>query len=156
MEWATAMVDEPRNVAHVTAKDVGVPEAFGSSTRRLLSIHLFLARRALARQMAKCWHLCTDFSSLEWTQNAPNSWFDSAQQAPSNQLSLACRGRTAERRSVPECVSRTNRSVFRDYSHLRVDPARTAPPPFAHVTTGSISVAYARKSVNPRIRSESA
>ena len=31
MEWATAMVDEPRNVAHVTAKDVGVPEgeAFG-------------------------------------------------------------------------------------------------------------------------------
>ena len=28
MKWATAMVDELGNVAHATAKDVGVPEAF--------------------------------------------------------------------------------------------------------------------------------
>ena len=32
MEWAAIVVAEPRNVAHVFAKDVGVPEAFGSST----------------------------------------------------------------------------------------------------------------------------
>ena len=32
MEWAAIVVAEPRNVAHVFAKDVGVPEAFRSST----------------------------------------------------------------------------------------------------------------------------
>ena len=32
MEWAAIVVAEPGNVAHVFAKDVGVPEAFGSST----------------------------------------------------------------------------------------------------------------------------
>ena len=30
--WATAMVAELRNVAHLTGKDVGVPEAFRSLT----------------------------------------------------------------------------------------------------------------------------
>ena len=32
MEWAAIVVAEPGNVAYVFAKDVGVPEAFGSST----------------------------------------------------------------------------------------------------------------------------
>ena len=32
MEWAAIVVAEPGNVAHVFAKDVGVTEAFGSST----------------------------------------------------------------------------------------------------------------------------
>ena len=53
MEWAAIVVAEPGNVAHMLAKDVGVPEAFGSSTGRLLSLHLCLARRTLAQQMAK-------------------------------------------------------------------------------------------------------
>ena len=32
MEWAAVVVAELRNVAYMFAKDVGVPEAFGSST----------------------------------------------------------------------------------------------------------------------------
>ena len=32
MEWAAIVVAEAGNVAHVIAKDVGVPEAFRSST----------------------------------------------------------------------------------------------------------------------------
>ena len=32
MEWASIVVSEPVNVACMLAKDVGVPEAFGSST----------------------------------------------------------------------------------------------------------------------------
>ena len=32
MEWAAIVVAEPGNVAHMLAKDVGVPEAFGYST----------------------------------------------------------------------------------------------------------------------------
>ena len=32
MEWAVIVVAEPKDVAHVLAKDVGVPEAFRSST----------------------------------------------------------------------------------------------------------------------------
>ena len=32
MEWAAIVVAQPENVTHVFAKDVGVPEAFGSLT----------------------------------------------------------------------------------------------------------------------------
>ena len=54
-----------------------------------------------------------------------SSWFDSAQRALSNWPGADGRRRHRRSQSVPPCASATNRYVFADIHHLRLDPPRS-------------------------------
>ena len=72
----------------------------------------------------------------------PRPRYAFAERALSNQLSPACRGRTAEPTSVQNRVSGTNRCLFPDIRHLGLDPA-TAP---GHVTSSYVRSSPTSKS----------
>ena len=108
MEWAAIVVAEPESVAHVFAKVVrrcptrrcqkpsGLrPEGCCHSISSWLGVRL----HSECQNVGGFVPLLARDDGV--TQEVAGSWFDGAERALLNQLSPACRGRTAEPTSVP-------------------------------------------------------